>query len=61
MPNTWYVLCIIDIYSKYPWVISLKDKKGVTNTNNPFQEVLDESDLKPNKIWADKGSEFYNR
>ena len=35
-------------------------KKGVAITN-PFQKILDESSHKPNKIWADKGSELYNR
>ena len=35
-------------------------KKGVAITN-PFQKILDESNHKPNKIWADKGSELYNR
>ena len=39
---------------------SLKYKKGTTITN-AFQKILDESNRKPNKIWMDKGSEFYNR
>ena len=55
-----FLLCVIDIYSKYAWVIPLKDKKGITITN-AFQNILDESNRKPNKIWVDKGSEFYNR
>ena len=55
-----FLLCVIDIYSKYAWVIPLKDKKGITITN-AFQKILDESNHKPNKIWVDKGSEFYNR
>ena len=55
-----FLLCVIDIYSKDAWVIPLKDKKVITITN-AFQEILDESNRKPNKIWADKGSEFYNR
>ena len=38
----------------------MKDKKGITITN-VFQEILDESGRKPNKIWKDKDSEFYNR
>ena len=42
------------------WVIPLKDKKGNTITN-AFQKILDKSNLKPNKIWVDKGNEFYNR
>ena len=37
-----------------------KDKKGIMITN-AFQKILDQSNRKPNKIWVDKGSEFYNR
>ena len=55
-----FLLCFIDIYSKYAWVIPLKDKKRITITN-AFQKTLDESNQKPSKIWVDKGSEFYNR
>ena len=51
------LLCIINIYSKYAWVIPLKDKKGTTITN-AFQNFLEASNHKPNKIWLDKGSEF---
>ena len=45
------LLCIIDIFSKYAWVIPLKAKKGITSTN-AFQKFLDESILKP--LWVDK-------
>ena len=55
-----FLLCVIDVYSKYAWAIPLKDKKGIIITN-AFQKVLDESNHKPNKIWVDKGSEFYNK
>ena len=55
-----FLLCAIDIYSKYAWVIPLKDKKGVIITN-VFQTILDESTRKPNKILVDNGSELYNR
>ena len=55
-----FLLYVIDIYSKYTWVIPLKDKKDTTITN-AFQKNLKESNRKPNKIWVDKGSEFYNR
>ena len=55
-----FLLCFIDTYSKYAWVISLKDTKGTTIIN-AFQKILDESVRKPNKIWGDKNSEFYNR
>ena len=47
-------------YSKYAWIILLKDKKGNTITN-AFQKILDESNRKPNKMWVDKGSHFYHR
>ena len=50
-------MCVIDIYSKYACVIPLKDKKGVTITN-AFQKNLKESNIKPNKKWIDKDSEF---
>ena len=53
-------LCVIDIFSKYAWVIPLKDKKGVTIVN-AFQNILDDSKRKPNKIWVDKGNELYSR
>ena len=49
-------LCVIDIYC----LITLKDKRGITIIN-VFQKVLNESIRKPNKIWVDNGSEFYNR
>ena len=55
-----FLLCIIDIFSKYAWVIPLKHKKGITITN-AFQKILDECNRKPNKIWVDKGSKFYKR
>ena len=52
-------MCVIDIFSKYAWIVSLKDKKGIAITN-AFQNILDGLNRKPNKIWFDKGSEFYN-
>ena len=54
-----FLLCVTDIFSKYAWVVSLKDKKGVSIVD-AFQKILDDSNRKPNKIWVDKGSEFYN-
>ena len=55
-----FLLCFIDIFGKYARVIPLKYRKGITTTN-AFQKSLKESNHKPNKIWQDKGSEFYNR
>ena len=54
-----FLSCAIDIFSKYAWVIPLKDKKGISIVH-AFQKILKESNRKPNKIWVDKGSEFYN-
>ena len=54
-----YLLCAIDLFSKYSFVVTLKDKKGST-TVNAFQSILDNPKRKPNKIWVDQGSEFYN-
>ena len=54
------LLCVIDIYSKFTWVIPLKDKKGITITN-AFHKSLKEPNRKSNKIWIDEDSKFYNR
>ena len=54
------LLYVIDIYSKYTWFIPLKDKQIITITN-AFQKILDEFNRTPNKIWVEKGSEFYNK
>ena len=53
-----YLLCAIDLFSKYAWVIPLKDKKGTTIVN-AFQKIILE-ERKSNKIWVDQGNEFYN-
>ena len=54
-----YSLCAIDLFSKYASVIPLKDKKG-TSIVNTFQKIISK-ERKPNKIWVDQGSEFYNQ
>ena len=54
-----YLLCAIDLYSKYAFVIPLKDKKGISIVN-AFNKIIKESNRKPNKIWVDQGGEFYN-
>ena len=51
---------VIDTYSKYAWVIPLKDKKGIAITN-AFQKIVVEPGHKPNKTWVDEGSEFYKK
>ena len=52
-----FLLCFVNIFSKYAWLVPLKYEKGATIVN-AFQKVLDKSGCKPNKIWVDKGSEF---
>ena len=52
-----YLLCAIKLFSK--WVIPIKDKKR-TSIVNAFQKIISERQRKPNKIWVDEGSEFYN-
>ena len=53
-----YLLCAIDLYSKYSLVIPLKDKKGISIVN-AFNKITKQSNRKPNKIWVDQGGEFY--
>ena len=54
-----YLLCAIDLYSKYAFVIPLKDKKGISIVN-AFNKIIKQSNRKPNKIWVDQAGEFYN-
>ena len=53
-----YLLSATDLFSKYAWVVPLKDKKGISIVN-AFQKVISKG-RKPNKIWINQGSEFYN-
>ena len=70
--GTKYLLCAIDLFSRYAGVAPWKVKRAV-NFVNAFQKMLDSSTelhsksreakskgRKPNKIWVDKGGEFYN-
>ena len=54
-----YLLCAIDLFSEYAWVVLLKDKRGICIVN-ALQKKLDSSNRKPNKIWVDQVDEFYN-
>ena len=55
-----YLLRVIDLYRKYAFVIPLKNKKGISIVN-ASDKIIKQSKRKPNKIWVDQGSEFYNR
>ena len=67
--ETWsadLILTVIDIFTKYEWAIPLKNKSGLSITNG-FKKVLIEhprggsEPRKPEKLWVDRGSEFYNK
>ena len=62
-----YLLCAIDLLSKYAWVISIKDNREI-GIVNAFKKIISgkskvesKGRRKPNKIWVDQGSEFYNK
>ena len=64
--NYKFILTVIDIFTKYAWAIPLKNKSGLSITNG-FELVLGENpqggskSRKPEKLWVDRGSEFYNK
>ena len=53
-----FLLLVIDIFSKYGWIIPLKNKKGET-VASALKTIFEER--KPEKMWVDKGKEFYNK
>ena len=54
-----YLLCAIDLFSKYAWFVPLKDKIRISIIN-AFEKLLDSFNRKPSKIWVNQGGEFYN-
>ena len=55
-----YLLTVIDVFSKFAWVVPLKDKKGSSITT-AFADIIKTYKRKPEYLWVDKGSEFYNK
>ena len=53
-----FLLLVIDIFSKYGWVVPLKNKEGKT-VAEALKTIFEER--KPEKMWVDKGKEFYNK
>ena len=60
-----YLLWAVDLFSKYVWVVPIKDKEG-TSIVNAFKKIISKRSeaeskgrRKPNKIWLNQGSEFY--
>ena len=56
----WFLLDVIDIFSKYAWVVPFKDKNKTIITNG-FQNISNKSGRKPTQVWVDKSSEFCKR
>jgi len=59
-PQVRYLLTVIDAFSKYGWMLPIKDKTG-KSVADAFKEIFKKSKLKPEKLWTDKGREFYNK
>ena len=55
-----YLLMVIDIFSKYGWIVALKDKK-TESVSLAFDHIFKKSKRKPEKLWTDKGSEFISK
>ena len=55
-----FLLLVIDTFSKYGWIVPLKNKKAQTIVK-ALKEIFKESGRRPNKLWTDKGTEFFNK
>ena len=53
------MLCV-EVFTKYAWVQTLKDKKGETFLD-AFDEIVNKSTSNPNRLWVEQGREFYNK
>ena len=58
--NVKYLLCFIDVLTKYAGVKPLKDKKSKT-VLNAFIEIVSDINHKPDKLWVNQGREFFNK
>ena len=59
---THYLLTVIDILSKYAWVVSLKSKWGMA-MRDALRHLLENEPIqrRPMKLQTDQGKEFYNQ
>ena len=53
-----YLLAVINVFSKFGWLTPLKDKTG-KSVASALKTIFKER--KPEKMWVDKGKEFYNK
>ena len=58
--NYKFVFIVVDNHTKYAWAIPLKDKSGKITTT-AFKKLIETSERKPQKVWSDRGKEFYNK
>ena len=54
-----YLLTVIDVFSKYGWIVPLKTKTG-KEVAMAFPELFTDNAL-PSRLWTDRGTEFYNQ
>ena len=57
--NYQLIFTIIDSHTEYAWAIPLKEKSG-KNTTTAFKKLIEKEIRKPQKVWSDRGKEFYN-
>lgn len=55
-----FILCAIDVFSKFAWCVPLKNKSAET-VLNALTDIIKKNERSPQKIWVDRGSEFYNK
>ena len=55
-----YLLMVLDLFSKYGWIVPLKTKTGL-EVSKTFESIFKKSKGKPKKLWVDKGKEYYNK
>ena len=58
--NLEHLLCLIDVFNKYAWVIPFKDEVSKV-VLNVFIEIVNKSNRKPNRLWVNQGREFYSK
>ena len=58
--NYKFIFTIIGNHTKFAWAIPLKDKSG-KSTTTAFKKLIETSKRKPEKVWSDRGKEFYNK
>ena len=58
--NYKFIFTIIDNHTKFAWAIPLEDKSG-KSTTTAFKKLIETSKRKPEKVWSDRGKEFYNK